>query len=143
MSDVFVPPVHTVTIKGEEIVVKDPSLQKVLLLLREARPVLSKLMTTDQLGTGDTLGNLAELAADPEVFHGFCLCASACTSKPVEFFAGEDNDGVSLGEAATLLDKMRTAVNWKVLKELFQKILPVVAGPPTMSLQNLQETSTP
>jgi len=134
MSDVFVPPVHEITIKNEVVIVKDPSLKKTLIMLRDAKSMLLKLTT---LGTGegvDSIGNLAELLADPEVFKTFCSCASACTSKSVEFFEGTDEvDGISLGEAAQLLDKMRTAINWEVLKELFRKVLPTMLNNQTTS----------
>lgn len=137
MSDVFVPPTHSITIKGQEVIVKDPSLKKVLVMLRDAKSMLVKLTN---LGTGldatDSIGNLAELLADEEVFRTFCSCASACTNKPVEFFLGtEEEDGITLGEAAMLIDKMRTAVNWEVLKQLFRKVIPTL-GLAQTNLQN-------
>lgn len=127
MSEVFVPKQEEINIKGEVVIVKDPSLKKTLVMLRDAKSMLVKLTN---LGAGegtDSIGNLAELLSDPEVFKTFCSCASACTNKSVAFFEGTDEvDGISLGEAAQLLDKMRTAINWEVLKELFRKILPTM-----------------
>lgn len=135
MSDVFVPKTVTITIKGEEVIVKDPSIKKVLEMLRDAKSVLMKLTG---LGAGqapaDSLGNLTDLLADPDVFKAFCGCASACTNKPTSFFY--DDDGISVSEAGELLTAMSTAVNWEVLKELFRKVVPTMNLNPTMSLQN-------
>ena len=130
MSDVFVPPTHEITIKGEKVIVKDPSLKKVLLLLKDSKAVLVKLTA---LGTGakpeDSIGNLADLLADEDVFKAFCNCASACTNKDTAFFL--DDDGISVGDAALLIEKMRTAVNWEVLKDLFRKVIPTMNLAPT------------
>lgn len=138
MSDVFCPKPLIIVIKGEEVTVRDPSLHKVLLMLRDAKGVLNKLVNLKSLGTSsDVFGDLAELLADPDIFAGFCCCASACTNKPVEFYAPsvDGEGGISLSETAQLIDAMTTAVNWEVLKELFRKVVPTM-GIGTMNSPN-------
>ncbi len=140
MSDVFVPPTHRIVIKGEEVTVHDPSLHKVLAMLRDAKGVFAKLVNLKQLGDSeDVFGNLVDIMADPEIFAGFCCCASACTDKPTEFYAPYANGegGITLSEAAQLIDAMRTAVNWEVLKELFRRVVP------TMGLGTTNSPSLP
>ena len=133
MSEVFVPKACEITLRGQTVIVRDPALKKVLELLRDAKPMLIRLTSLGSLGDSENaISGLADLLADEAVFKSFCLCASACTDKSVEFFS--EDGGISLSEAAQLLDAMRTAVNWEVLKELFRKMLPTVATPPTTPL---------
>ncbi len=125
MSTVFVPEVQEITIKGEKVIVRDPALHKVLALLRDAKPVLTKLMDLSK-DSGELVDNFTTFLADEEFYKGFCLCASACTNKSVEFFSSDASGegGISLSEAVELLTKMQTAVNWGVLKGLFLKLIP-------------------
>ena len=130
MSTVFVPAVQEIDIKGEKVIVRDPALHKVLALLRDAKPVLTKLMGMSS-NPGELVDNFTEFLADEDFYKGFCLCASACTNKPVEFFSSDTSGegGISLSEAIALLTKMQTAVNWGVLKELFLKLIPSKTTP--------------
>lgn len=133
MDSVFVPKEVSITINKQPVVVHDPSLQKVLVMLRDAKTLLNKLMTFQNLGgSSDMIGEVAEIMSDPEVFKGFCLCASACTDKPASFFEADEqgNGGISLTEAVLLIDALRTAVNWEVLKELFRKMFPTIQAKP-------------
>ncbi len=131
MSEAFIPKTVEIIIKGEKVIVKDPSVKKVLLMIRDAKSVLIKLTGLAGSEGMDSLGNLTDLLADPEVFKAFCSCASACTDKSLEFY--HEGDGISLGEAGELLEAMRTAVNWEVLKELFRKMIPSMGLSPTNS----------
>jgi hypothetical protein len=144
MSNVFCPPVQEVMIKGESVVVKDPSLHKILIMLRDAKSVLIKLTSLGKIGEGDVIGNFTDFLSDPEIFKGFCQCASACTSKPADFFMPDETGegGISISETAALIAAMQTAVNWQVLKELFHKMMPTLLPPP-MTLPNLQDELIP
>ena len=125
MSNVFVPKVEVVTIKGESVDVHDPSLKSVLSLLRNAKPVLDKLMSMGS-GSGSAVDNFITLLAEPEVFEGFKQAAKACTGKDAEFF-----DDIGISDTASLVGAMQTAVNWGVLKELFRKAVPAIVATPT------------
>ncbi len=128
MSTVFVPAVQEITIKGETVIVQDPPLHKVLRLLREAKPVLFRLMDLSK-DPGEVIDKFTEFLGEEEFYKGFCLCASACTNKSEKFFEPDEqgNGGISLSESMDLLNKMQVAVNWGVLKELFLKLIPMKA----------------
>ena len=116
---VFVPNYAKIIIKGEEVYVTDPTLKSVLALLKDARPILSKLMEfSTNAQSGDMIENMIILLADPDTFKGLCLCASACTTRPAEFF-----DNISISDAVVLIEALIEVVNWSSLQDLFRKTL--------------------
>lgn len=129
MSDVFVPVELHIMVRGADVVVRDPPLRKVLELLRDAASVLTRLMNLPRDTDGLSVPQFAELLADPEIFKGFVLCASACTDKPPEFYSD-----ISITDAVNLLEALVKTVDWRKLKELFLRMMP--------QLQQTQEMTT-
>lgn len=120
MSEIFVPTPVEVTVLGEKFTIREPSLKTVLIIIRDAKPLINKLMS---LGSNreEALGDFLDLLAEPEVFDSFTHFLGACSDKPPSFY-----DKIGPSDTVVVVNALKKAVNWPLLKELFLQALPTV-----------------
>jgi len=116
MSD-FVKEPKKIIIMGEEVLVKDPPVRKVLRIGPALINLIPKMGSVEGEAPEAATARFMELLVDEQAFTAFKVSASACTNKDPDFF-----DDIGVGDLALLLEAAEEVVNWESLKRLFLKL---------------------